>query len=161
MVKNCTRKRRRRSCDIAFPRGGRKHMGRKWYKVGGRRRRNKTNTCQKTSPPTNHSTRVSTAARTCPLERRGSVSKEQYRCMGAKFSVLPQRNETDAQMSERGTLAVYIERLVRIGCQLVARRHGGGGAPSARARGSAPVHFPRTGIVSTPLTQAPTEWAIF
>ena len=110
---------------------------------------------------TNHSTRVSTAARTCPLERRGSVSKEQYRCMGAKFSVLPQRNETDAQMSERGTLAVYIERLVRIGCQLVARRHGGGGAPSARARGSAPVHFPRTGIVSTPLTQAPTEWAIF
>ena len=110
---------------------------------------------------TNHSTRVSTAARTCPLERRGSVSKEQYRCMGAKFSVLPQRNETDAQMSERGTLAVYIERLVRIGCQLVARRHGGGGAPSVRARGSAPVHFPRTGIVSTPLTQAPTEWAIF
>ena len=42
--------------------------------------------------------------------------------MGAKFSVLPQRNETDAQMSEKGTLAVYSERLVTIGCQLVVRR---------------------------------------
>jgi hypothetical protein len=62
--------------------------------------------------------------------------------MGAKFSVLPQRNETAAQMSERDTLAVYPERLVLIGSQLVVRRHGGGGAPSARARGSAPVRIP-------------------
>jgi len=62
--------------------------------------------------------------------------------MGAKFSVLPQRNETAAQMSERDTLAVYSERLVLIGFQLVVRRHGGGGAPSARARGSAPVRIP-------------------
>jgi hypothetical protein len=81
--------------------------------------------------------------------------------MGAKFSVLPQRQETNAQEFERGTLAKYSERLVSIGCQLVARRHGGGGGPSARARGSAPVHFPRTGIVSTPLIQPRTEWAIF
>ena len=51
------------------------------------------------------------------------ASKEQCWCMGAKFSVLPQRNETDAQMSERGTLAVYSERLVTIGCQLVVCRH--------------------------------------
>ena len=42
--------------------------------------------------------------------------------MGAKFSVLPQRNGTDAQMSERGILAVYSERLVTIGCQLRGRR---------------------------------------
>jgi hypothetical protein len=61
MVKHCSRKRRRRSCDIAVPRGGRKHMGRKWYQVGGRRRRNGANRYQKTSPPTNHRTRVSTA----------------------------------------------------------------------------------------------------
>ena len=81
------------------------------------------------------------------------ASKEQCWCMGAKFSVLPQRNETDAQMSERGTLAVYSERLVTIGCQLVARRHGGGGAPSARARGSAPVRSARRGGITTPLSQ--------
>jgi hypothetical protein len=81
--------------------------------------------------------------------------------MGAKFSVLPQRQETNAQDFESGTLAKYSERLVSIGCQLVARRHGGGGAPSARARGSAPLHFPRTGIVSTPLIQPLDEWAIF
>jgi hypothetical protein len=77
--------------------------------------------------------------------------------MGAKFSVLPQRNETNDQMSERDTLAKYSERLALIGCQLVARRHGGGGAPSERARGSPPVHFPRTGIVTTPLIQPLTE----
>ena len=77
--------------------------------------------------------------------------------MGAKFSVLPQRNETDAQMSERGTLAVYSERLVLIGCQLVVHRRGGGGEPSGGARGSAPVGIPRTGIVTTPLTQPLTE----
>ena len=67
--------------------------------------------------------------RKCCLERRGRdctpvvVSKDQRRSMGAKFSVLPQRNETAAQMSERGTLAVYSERLVLIGSQLVVRRH--------------------------------------
>jgi hypothetical protein len=81
--------------------------------------------------------------------------------MCAKFSILPQRNENNAQMSERGTLAVYSERTVLIGCQLVARRHGGGGPPSGGARGSAPVGIPRTGIATTPLTQPTTERAIF
>ena len=84
------------------------------------------------------------------------ASKEQCRCMGAKFSVLPQRNETDAQMSERGTLAVYSERLVTIGCQLVVSRHGGGGAPSARARGSAPVRIARRGGLLHPYPTAGT-----
>ena len=81
------------------------------------------------------------------------VSKEQRRSMGAKFSVLPQRYETAAQMSERGTLAVYSERVVLIGSKLVVRRHGGGGAPSGGAHGSAPVGIPKTGIATTPLTQ--------
>ena len=81
--------------------------------------------------------------------------------MGAKFSVLPQRQETNAQEFERDTLAKYSERLVLIGRQLVARRHGGGGAPSGGARGSAPVGIPRTGIATTPLIQPPTERAIF
>ena len=77
MVKNCSRKRRRRSCDIAVPRGGRKHMGRKWYQVGGRRRRNGTNSCQKTSPPTNHGTaQVSFGAQ-----------RERSACGGLKIAV--------------------------------------------------------------------------
>ena len=98
------------------------------------------------------STVVSAVLRhTCLFKHRGSVCtrqvvlKEQCRSMGAKLSVLPQRNETNAQMSERGTLAVYSERLVLIGCQLVVCRHGGGGAPSARARGSAAVRITRRG----------------
>ena len=95
------------------------------------------------------------------VRRARNVRKSSAGCMGAKLSVLPQRNETDAQMSERGTLAVYSERLALDGSQLVARWHRCGGAPSARARGSAPVHFPQTGIVTTPLTQAPTERTIF
>ncbi len=77
--------------------------------------------------------------------------------MCEKLSILPQRNETNAQMSERDTLAKYSERLALVGLQLVARRHRLGGAPSERARGSAPVHFPRTGIVTTPLIQPLTE----
>ncbi len=72
---------------------------------------------------------------------------------GTIFLLLPQRQETDAQISERGTLAVYSERLVLDGSQLVVRRHGGGGAPSARARGSAPVQIARRGGITTPLTQ--------
>ena len=58
-------------------------------------------------------------------------------------------------------LVNYSERLALGGCQLVVRRQRCGGALSARARGSAPVHFPRTGMVTTPLNQPPTEWAIF
>ena len=81
--------------------------------------------------------------------------------MCEKLSILPQRQETDAEEFERDTLAKYSERTASIGCQLVVRRHGGGGAPSERARGSPPVHFPRTGIVTTPLIQPKTEWAIF
>ena len=42
--------------------------------------------------------------------------------MGAKFSVLPQRNKTNAQMSERDTLAKYCERLTLVGLQLSALR---------------------------------------
>ena len=76
--------------------------------------------------------------------------------MCEKLSILPQRQETDAEEFERDTLAVYSERTASIGCQLVVRRHGGGGAPSGGARGSAPVGIPRTGIVTTPLTQPPT-----
>jgi hypothetical protein len=67
---------------------------------------------------------------------------EERRSLWAKFSVLPQREETAAQMSERGTLAVYSERLVLSCRQLVVRRHRCGGAPSARALGSVPVHIP-------------------
>ena len=70
-------------------------------------------------------------------------------------AVLPQTNETDAQMSERGTLAVYSERLVTIGCQLVVCRHGGGGAPSARARAVPPPFELRAVGITTPL---PREW---
>ena len=81
---------------------------------------------------------------------------EESRSMCAKFSILPQRNETNAQEFERDTLAKYSERAVLIGHQLVVRRHGGGGAPSGGAHGSAPVGIPRTGIVTTPLTQPPT-----
>ena len=81
--------------------------------------------------------------------------------MCAKFSILPGMAESNAQEFERGTLAKYSERLVSIGCQLVARRHGGGGAPSARALGSAPVGIPGTGIATTPLTQPPTELSHF
>ena len=66
---------------------------------------------------------------------------ERCRSMGAKLSVLSQRNEISAQMSERGTLTVYSERLVLSCRQLVVRRHRCGGAPSGRARGSAPVHI--------------------
>ena len=78
---------------------------------------------------------------------------EERRSLCAKFSILPQRNETNAQMSERDTLAEYSERLALGGCQLVVRRDRCGGASSARALGSAPVHIPRTGIITTPLTQ--------
>ena len=67
---------------------------------------------------------------------------EERRSLCAKFSVLPQRQETNAQEFERDTLAVYSERLALGGCQLVVRRHRCGGAPSARARGSVPVHIP-------------------
>jgi len=81
--------------------------------------------------------------------------------MGAKFSILPGTAESNAQEFERVTLDTLPASTVRIGCQLVARRHGGGGAPSARARGSAPVGIPRTGIATTPLTQPPTECVIF
>ena len=67
------------------------------------------------------------------------VSKEQCRSMGAKLSVLPGTGETDPEGFERVTLGTTLASLVIIGSQLVAHRHGGGGAPSARARGSAPV----------------------
>jgi len=76
--------------------------------------------------------------------------------MCAKFSVLPQREETAAQMSERGALAVYSERLVLSCRQLVVRRR----AERARPRFCARSHS-RTGIVTTPLTQAPTELSHF
>jgi hypothetical protein len=115
--------------------------------------------CQKSHRDMVNSRRKLKSNRTC-ICGLGRVQVPS-RCMGAKFSVLPQREETAAQMSERGTLAMYSERLVLIGCQLVVCRHGCGGAPSARALGSAPVHFPRTGIVTTPLTQPLTERAIF
>ena len=77
--------------------------------------------------------------------------------MCEKLSILPQRQETDAEEFERDTLAKYSERAVLIGRQLVVRRHGGGGAPSGGALGSAPVGIPGTGIATTPLTQPPTE----
>jgi hypothetical protein len=73
--------------------------------------------------------------------------------MCERFSILPQRQETDAEEFERDTLAKYSERTASIGCQLVVRRHGGGGAPSGGApsggaHGSAPVGIPRTGITA-------------
>ena len=64
----------------------------------------------------------------------------------AKLSVLPQRNKTNAQMSERDTLAKYCERLTLVGLQLSAlrlrlrlrlRRSCGG------ARGCGAVRIPR------------------
>ena len=85
------------------------------------------------------------------------LPREPHECSRERFSILPQRQETDAEEFERDTLVKYSERLALGGCQLVTRRHGGGGAPSGRARGSAPVHFPRTGIVTTPLIQPLTE----
>jgi hypothetical protein len=62
--------------------------------------------------------------------------------MCAKLSVLPQRNKTNAQMSERDTLAKYCERLTLVGLQLSAlrlrlRRSCGG------ARGCGAVRIPR------------------
>ena len=47
---------------------------------------------------------------------------EGCRSMCAKLSVLPQRNKTNAQMSERDTLAKYCERLTLVGLQLSALR---------------------------------------
>ena len=44
--------------------------------------------------------------------------------MGAKFSDLPQREETAAQEFEIGTLAGYSERLAHIGGEFVARGRG-------------------------------------
>ena len=80
-------------------------------------------------------------------------SLEGHGSMCEKLSILPETNETNAKMSERGTMAKYSERLALGGCQLVVRRQRCGGALSARARGSAPVHFPGTGMVTTPPTQ--------
>jgi hypothetical protein len=81
MVKNCSRKRRRRSCDIAVPRGGRKQTGRKWNQVGGMRRRNGTNRYQKISPPTNHSTRARVYGASVLWSAKGSA------CGGIKRAV--------------------------------------------------------------------------
>ena len=72
------------------------------------------------------------------------------RCMGAKFSVLPQRNETAAQMSERGTLTVYSERLVKIGCQLVLRLRRRRRRSSVGARGCGTVQIARRGGLLPP-----------
>ena len=99
-------------------------MGRKWYQVGGRRRRNGTNRYQKTSPPTNHSTRVSTAQVSFGAQKGAPVvvSKEQCKSMGAKLSLLPGTGETDPQGSERVTLGTTRASAVGIGCQLIVRR---------------------------------------
>ncbi len=51
--------------------------------------------------------------------------------MGAKLSVLPGTGETDPEGFERVALGTTPASLVIIGSQLVARRHGGGSAPSA------------------------------
>ena len=73
--------------------------------------------------------------------------------MCAKFSILPGTAESNAQEFERVTLDTLPASTASIGCQLVVRRHGGGGAPSGGAHGSAPVGIPKTGIATTPLTQ--------
>ena len=78
--------------------------------------------------------------------------------MGAKLSVLPGTGETDPEGFERVTLGTTLASLVIIGSQLVAHRHGGGGAPSARARGSAPVRIVRRGGITTPLTKGAVQW---
>ena len=73
--------------------------------------------------------------------------------MGAKLSVLPGTGETDPEGFEMVTLGTNLASLVIIGSQLVAHRHGGGGAPSARALGSAAVRITRRGGITTPLGQ--------
>jgi hypothetical protein len=72
--------------------------------------------------------------------------------MGAKLSVLPGTGETDPEGFERMTLGTTPASLAIIGCQLVVRRHGGGGAPSARARFRRRSNYAQGGI-TTPLTQ--------
>ena len=57
-----------------------------------------------------------------PREQLLRPSLEGHGSMCEKLSILPQRQETDAEEFERGTLAVYSERTVLIGCQLVAAR---------------------------------------
>jgi hypothetical protein len=81
--------------------------------------------------------------------------------MCAKFSILPGTAVSNAQEFERVTLDTLPASTLLIGCLLIVRRHRCGGALSARACGSAPVHFARTGIATTPLIQPWTEWAIF
>ena len=71
------------------------------------------------------------------LERttcRTTRSKERCRCMGEKLTVLPGTGETDPMGFEKVTSGATPATLVIIGSQLVVRRHGGGAAPSARAR---------------------------
>jgi hypothetical protein len=74
------------------------------------------------------------------LSSYGQCPRVQQR--GTIFLLLPQKQETGAEEFERVTLSITGATLVTIGCQLVVCRHGCGGAPSARARGSAPVRIP-------------------